>query len=543
MRNFLAFVLALFLGGAVVLVLQKRQAEERTAEHARELEERRSAEAPPTPEEPGAEPAPSSAPRRPAAKPAPESAHAAPLPTTLTGALTVLDEKGTEHASEDGILALTLGVAGSRTRHEIGVRGGRWSLPLGPERAGERRPSVVVGPCLLGTRIAAPAPGQAAELALPPDGRLDLRLCWPSAPRLHVRARDGGRELGEVLLYELPAAQRGSPLDRQHPGPGAAARAAGPSPVTLEPDPDFGATRVVFAKSPGYAWGRIELEAGQTEPTLTLDPAGALELAVVGEPELATLEILLLAAEPPHAEVLDLLRGDTKTFRLEDLRAGRYRAEARHSGLLAGTLDVEVVAGQRVQAVLEVARPTAADVPLEGVLVLPEEYGTDDFMLEFLLQGRFDGSSLSKGSFEIRFSAMKPEPGATRGFRWSAPTARPGRYRILLSPHLVAELDSGPSGTRDARIEVRPPALVSLRCVDARTGADVRSEKLAFHTLSPRAPCAVAASEGAGGALEFRVPAGPLLITTTPAQYEPITRLVELGPGANEIVLALRRQP
>ncbi|HEX6882465.1 MAG TPA: hypothetical protein VF530_03730 [Planctomycetota bacterium] len=545
MRNLLAFVLSVLLGCAGVVLFREYRnrlsapSAEAPAAVAEDAE--RAAEAPDRR-------APGLAPRREPVEPPEELAQPA-APSVLTGTVVVLDEQGVQHAGEDGFLALQLGLAGARTRHEIEVRDGRWSLPLAPSHAGGRRASVVLRASVLGERIATPAPGQAAELALPSDGRVDLRMHWPAAPRLHVRARDTGRELEEVFLYELPTAQRGSPLDGQHPGPDAQGRAAGPSPVALEAgaSASLGDERVVFARSPGYAWGRIELDPGLAEvPTLTLDPAGALELAVVGEPQLTALEILLLAAEPPRAEVLVLQRDKTRTFRLEDLRAGRYTAEARSYGLLAGTLEVEVRAGERVQAVLEVAPQAAPLVPFEGVLILPEEYGTDAFMLEFLLQGRFETGSLTRGSFEIRSTEMTLEAGAPRRFRWSVPAAQPARYRIVLVPHFATELESGPSGTRDARIEVPPPCRVSLRCLDEQTGTEVASEKVSWAALTPRAFTVWGRASNAGSnaaSLEFWVPQGPLLIFTTPELYEPCARVVEVGPGTNELLLRLRKKP
>jgi hypothetical protein len=162
-------------------------------------------------------------------------------------------------------------------------------------------------------------------------------------------------------------------------------------------------------------------------------------------------------------------------------------------------------------------------------------------MLEFLLQGRFDGGSLSRGSFEIRSSTMTREPGSPRSFRWSAPSARPGRYRILLSPVLgfAAEVDTGPNGARDVRIEVPRPADVSVHCVDAETGVEVHGEKLSFLPLSPKAfgPSML------GGPPKFRVPHGRIVLFTTPVLYEPAVRLVELGPGKNELRLLLRKKP
>ncbi|NOT29995.1 MAG: hypothetical protein HOP15_06050 [Planctomycetes bacterium] len=551
MRNLLVFVLAVLLGGALVFVLSRVKRNETPA----------ATENVPAPLLALAEPEIDSA-KRPAHKPAPERepskpaaelAKPAPGPTSLAGTIVVLDEHGGKYAGEDGILALGLGLDGARTHREIWVQDGRWSLPLVAPGDGGRIGSMALRACVLGKRVAVPAPGQAADLAIPADGQVELRVRWQAAPQLHVRARDTGRELEEVTLYELPLTQRGSPLDVQHPGPNAKSlgRAVGPSPVRLEVGESDGlglASRVLFAKSPGYGWGRIEVDpSAEEEPTLLLDPAGALELEVVSEPWDTTLEILLLEAEPPHAEVLDVPRGDAKSFLFEDLRAGRYLAQARHSGLLVGALEVEVAAGKRAKAVLTVGPPPSIDVPFEGVLVVPEELKLDDFMLEFLLQGRFDDTSLTRGSFEIRRSEMALEKGSRERYRWSAPSARSARYQVLLFPTpFGTELDTGPAGTRDARIEVPRLCLVSLRCIDEQSEANVSSERVSFAALTPRAFVARLPKRLAGGSppsREFRAPQGRVLIFTTPVLYEPAARIVEVGPGTNEVLLFLRKKP
>src|SRR5512134_526799 len=104
MRNFLAFVLALLLAGAAVVVIQKRQAEELAdAEHARELESERpneneddangdgedDARVPPA-----ATLAPKPGPERRPSRSPPEPARASPLPSTLSGTVVVVDEHG-----------------------------------------------------------------------------------------------------------------------------------------------------------------------------------------------------------------------------------------------------------------------------------------------------------------------------------------------------------------------------------------------------------------------------------------------------------------
>ncbi len=550
MRGLFTFALAVLLGGALFFGLTR----------VRGLTEPDGPAAPAPAEAPATEreaprraaPVPAPAAKSPAPAPEPERPPVAPRPTELAGSVVVLDESGGALTQENGVLSLALGPAGARTLREVEVRGGRWSLALGGERAGDG--PLVLRAAVLGQRPAVPAADAPAEFALPADGRIDLRLQRSGGARLSVRARDGGRELEAVTLLELPLAQHGSSRDTLHPGleASAQARQAGPSPVTLD-SADFDGldARVLWAKAAGHAWGRIELDprAG-TAPVLLLDPAGTLELACAGAAADAELEIRLLAATPPHAEVLVVARGAQPTLVLEDLRPGRYRAEARRSGLLAGAAEIEIAAGQRTQAVLEAATPATEPVPFEGVLVVPATWQLDDFILEFLLQGPFDGASLTRGSFELRRSEMTLEPGSTERFRWKAPAARAARYRVALHPAPFAtELDTGPAGTREALITVPPPCLVSVRAFDAlaELGAPLAwSDKLAFAALTPRAtalqPTPVLAGASAAPR-ELRVPQGRVLFLTTSTQHAPTARLVELGPGTNELLLPLRKKP
>ncbi len=477
-----------------------------------------------------------------------------PVPLDINGTIVVLDEFSNEHREESGFLALALGPENARRHLDVLVRKGRWSANVAARPLRFRS-------CRLGNRTTALAPGQPAELTIPPDARVELRLRWLAGPLLHVRARDSKLELEDVTLCELPLILRGSPADALHPGPlsKTSSRVVGPSPIRLETlEHDWADSRVLFAKSPGYAWGRIEIEEGNQEKTLWLDPSGALELEVVGAPQFSTMEILLLGKEPPHEEVLDVVRGTARSFVFEDLRAGRYVAQARSYGVVAGSLEVEVSSGERVKAVLDVLDvipPGPGTVPLEGVLVMPEEwserYETKDFSCDFMLLGRFDdggvGSGLSEDSlsFSIRRSEMVPEKGSRERFRWSAVVA-PARYRVSLFPaRFETELDTGPTGTRDALIEVPPPCRISVRCIDEESGAEVSSEPVSFSALTPRAFGAATFGTVDGGlpqVREFDLPQGRGLIFTKSVLYPSVARVVDVAPGRNEVLLPLRKK-
>jgi hypothetical protein len=261
-------------------------------------------------------------------------------------------------------------------------------------------------------------------------------------------------------------------------------------------------------------------------------------------------EILLIASDVlPAREFLYLpVRSVTEDRLLfEELPAGRYTAKASSHGRPVGQVEADVVAGQRTKATLTLESPSSDLVPLEGLLVLPEERECEDSILHVNLRGRFDnGLDPLDPKITIRRSEMRLEEGSRGRFRWSADHVPAGLYRVFLlcSPPYEAELDTGPFGTREALIEVPTPAHVSLRCVDERTGVEVESEKLSYAALTPRVfrEWHLATSPAGSSAIpwEFFVPPGEVLIFTTPNRYEQATRIVKVGPGMNEVVLRLR---
>jgi hypothetical protein len=478
-------------------------------------------------------------------------------PVGLHGTIVAIDEAGNERREEDGLLAFELDAGGVRAHHEVEVRDGSWNAKLG-EEPGRTVGSLSVGGCILGSRTAVPG-AEARALAIPADGRLELRVRWLTDILLHVRARDSGRELDDVFIYELPPVQRGSSRDMLHPGRDARAmgRELGPSPVRIDArEGDWIEPHILYATSSGYAWGRIELDARKVEEhTLLLDPSGELELLISvlgGEPWDLSAEIQLFRSAVQDAqEFLDVPLGRSRAFVLEALPAGHYTAQARSYGSLLGMVEVEVTADQRLQATLELGQPSVRFVPFEGTLVLPAEWSTewglDDFSLDFSLQGRFDNGG-RQGSFRIGRSEMVLEEGSPQRFRWSASALGDTRYRVRLN-HVdyVVELDTGPSGTRDARIELPAPGHVSLRLVDDRSGEEVESEGVSYAPLTPRAFKVWNFVKLTGGSRanpwKFRVPQGDILVLTRPNLYEQAARVVKVGPGRNELVLQLRRKP
>lgn len=485
-----------------------------------------------------------------------EAAHGAtdPLPvaaeattghaTILTGTVIVVDDAGVEHRAEDGRFDLVLWVRNSGRRHEVEVHGGHWSTELS-----DAAEFLTVGRMVLGERAAAwDCPEH--RLASPPDGRLEVRARWPVDSLLHVQDRETGRELAPVFLTELDSWPRST---FGHPGTQAAkARDLGPSPVRLPPRADAELdVRTCYARSPGYAWGRIEIDESKGgERLLLLDRAGTLDIEVSGTASDAGTKLRVFASSFAPVFESDLRPADTTT--VEDLPAGGYRVVAEigdhwdHPLILAEAA-VDVVAGARAHAVLALKEPEALVVaPFEGTLFLPVEWKLGEFSLDFeflgTARGGWDGRvSLGRGNLQ----EMKDVPGL---YRWSLRSVPPGRYDVhlwQLSYHTI--LDVPAAGVRDARVVVPPPCDVLVRCVDDATGVDVTTEDVDWYCAAPEGVKAWSPQDTRWDAdlrrFRFRCPQGEIVLGVMSSSYtlslspEP----VRVRAGTNEVVLRLER--
>jgi hypothetical protein len=464
-----------------------------------------------------------------------------PATLALSGTVVVVDEHGVRHTEEYGRFRLVLWRAANGKSQDVLVARGKWWTEV-PDDPPVDALSISVAE--LGRRRAVHGESGDQRIALPSDGVLPLELRWPAETRLSVRDRASGRELAPVLLVE----SRSWPdSDRAHPGHAAArARDLGPSPVTLPGGSDFG-RRTFHARSPGYAWARVEVDQDRGgEHVLLLDPAGDLEVVIAGEVRDPGTRLRAYgAADAPAFDAS--LEGDSVL--VEALREGAYRVRAEIGAywapLVLGEVEADVVFGRRSRVTLALRAPDASvNAPLAGVLVLPEEWQLADFALWLRLTdepplGGWDGHVW------IRSHEMEREESTSEVFRWSAGEVQTGRYEVRLpevSYH--AALEVGPQGCTDARIEIAPPAEVRVRCIDVETGADLEAAWVNWGARTEGSTSWMTVAAPFDRTLDrwvCRVPVGRVDVFACCEGYERSTQELDVGPGRSELVLELAR--
>jgi len=314
-----------------------------------------------------------------------ESAAAQVDEVEIVGTLVVLDADENEHAGESGTIEMFVlrgdssggwdGFAG----RSVAVENGSFSLRI------PRGTALMPEDIKVGGIKAVIIDGVDREETFDTDGEIHIRARWLYTHRLHVRDGGSGVELGNVQLVEV----RDWLLQQnEHPGSLSGAEvvhAAIQSPIELPPSRRQKVT--YHARSPGYAWGKIEIAPAQSKDRyLDLFPGGALEVQVEG-------------AAPPKGAVVRL-HGDKENSRplfeqdlhgemlnIDALRPGDYRARVEvgdwfASPLVLGSSDATVVVGDttRVSVVIEETAPVVM-VPLSGVLILPPEWDVNHGML------------------------------------------------------------------------------------------------------------------------------------------------------------------
>ncbi len=467
------------------------------------------------------------------------------LPRRLAGTVVVVDEDGSEHAAEDGSFRLVLWQGADHSGVDVAIDDGRWSVML-PAVAFD---SVGVQHFRLRERVASYGSGEFTErLAVPDDGWFELRVRWARPSVLSVRDRETGAELAPVLLAELTGAAHA------HPGPGAHGRDVGPSPVALTDVAESGARLRTYAvRSPGYAWGRIDIDEERGgERVLALERGGDLEVVLTGAPEDgARLRLFTESAFPEYE--FDVTG---PVLRIDALVPGAYRLrvervetfQGMERALVLGEDSVEIVAGGLARGTIALRAPErSAGVPLAGVLVVPAEWELGDFELGFeRLDGTGDASEARGAHFTIVRSEMQPEGRPPETFHWSMPEVVPGTYEVTLDDvGFTAVLAVGASGLRDVRIVVPPPAEVRVRCTDGERELPPTGLRVDWHAALPE-PVTSWSSQTAtfDAALQrfvFRAPAGDVLVSAQGTGFAWKTETFAVRAGVNELTLVLKR--
>lgn len=183
-----------------------------------------------------------------------------------------------------------------------------------------------------------------------------------------------------------------------------------------------------------------------------------------------------------------------------------------------------------------------ATVPLRGTLVVPPAWGVDELRLSL---------DPSRVPFRVGDRAQKcsvapvvdGEPGL---FRFDAGTVLPGRYEFEVDPlGYRRSIEIGPDGATDLRVELPPPATVSVEFVDDATGAPVALEELelAWRWLAPDASCFVEeVVEAPSGRFTFRAIEGPITLFASDDRYADFeSSVMVVASRTNEFTLRLKQ--
>lgn len=393
--------------------------------------------------------------------------------------------------------------------------------------------------------------------AAPPDNSVAPGAKRAPSTLLHVRAADTGQELTgvEVVRGVLLAS-----IGWSYPGPYVkrdVLAASATSPISLD-NPDEttvgGVARPYFARARGYAWGRIDIELGLgTEHELLLPPGGSLSVELTGSmppPDLAELLIRAANSTHPGPDAIRTLDGST-AFVLESLAAGRQIVQVAisHSDPATSKLgegEVDIVAGATAHLTLLLREiPHRDEVPLEGIVIVPKEWGIDEFRLTAFPLGAttpMPGDHVPPlESKSMRRVEGQPE---ARAFSW--PAVPVGSYALdVLPPGWSMTVEVGPRGLTDARVEVPPPALVSVRVLDVNLGVDAPLQEIDWNSIRPEG-----ANEGYQNTAgrnpstkryEFSAPIGDVDLTVADPAYLPLSRRVTVGPGRNEFTIEVQQ--
>src|SRR5262249_22736434 len=163
------------------------------------------------------------------------------------------------------------------------------------------------------------------RIPLPADGTLALRARWPPASIVHVRERTSGRELDPVL-----AVQANDWRDDAfaHPPPGAEPKDLGPSPVQLGELEGGVQTATFFVRSPGFAWGKVQIDAALGgERFVELGPCGDVEVVLAGHASDPNTRLRLRAGA--GVPVVDAaIDADATAIQIDALPLDKYRVTA-----------------------------------------------------------------------------------------------------------------------------------------------------------------------------------------------------------------------
>lgn len=485
-------------------------------------------------------------------EPTPAEDTTEPLETIrISGTITVKDNLGKEYTRENGSFEVTFFTDRHGGYEEVTVKDGQWFLDIRPDVTrlffGDAR-------IQLGDR-----PATLAELKefvpVPEDGFLALYAFWPENSILRVKAADSGLELGNI---ELVAGLDWPKSDDTHPGkysPDKVLLSSGQSPIDLsglDRDDDYYEPRIYYARSPGYAWNRIEINHDLGgERILTLERCGSAKITIAGcDPNSKACLRFRPNAPNEMRPYLDLPLNKARFVTVDSLTPGEYNVsvEIGKWWSFPQVLAKEMVllrVGQCTHLTLTLEEsPSMATGILNGTLVIPKKWAFDRYyitveLLDTPLGNTPDHQTLFQGD-------IKPIPDLEDTYAWSFGTVQAGRYKITFRKISYSKVIEVPAdGATNFKFILPPPAKVIVRVIDRSTLLDIDMSQLHWYPDLPTketgwSPCTVHSNDQKR--FEFSAPLGKIEICTGGnLHYQHSSLMLDVQPGFNEATLEVDR--
>ena len=476
----------------------------------------------------------------------------------LTGRIVVKGDDGREAADLSGLIEVCL-LHGDKVRYEdVTVESGAFELRMDADEIATFQHGGWKSGLVLGrhaARLEHPEKQYSSE-----QSPVLLRASWPSPLRLHVLSADSGQPIDRVLL--IPIDRWG---DDHGAHPGSYRRQdlvsdGSPSPLTLFPTTGElnGNASTYYVGSEGYAWQVVSLDLSQGgDREVRLEAGGNVEIGLVGDRPRAPMQIcFFLGQQGDGRPNLQLTAPKEGPLEVTNLTPGTYvvRAQAGdwfHDPIVFGEARVDVIAGRHTSHQLLLKAPEKGTrSPLAGTLVIPYEWGSDQFSLSARLEGTApDGSQPRRHRDKGQMSKSATEPGAWTFDLGSIVT---GRYRLEVRMGTrPTQVTYGQvytheiGGSNAVRIEIPQPASVTLTIQDATHGgpAALRSVHWAAIVRPSTHSTSLNSVEASGdpGVFRFRAPVGEISVGAFGGDYCTLREIATLHPGDNQLIYRLDR--
>jgi hypothetical protein len=458
----------------------------------------------------------------------------------VRGTVVVIDELDREHAAESGHIELVLWRGRGGSGHTERVEAGGWRARVPPDV------ELGVSSLTLGGRPAFVEDD--SRHPVDPARTIELRARWGRVTRLHVRDAETLAELTDVSVVR---ASGWPAMDYPHPGRGFGARVfvdGATSPLELPPDPNRHLALHVGA--PGHAWKTLRVDGSEGgERFVLLEPAGDLDVEILGAS--ADASTVLRVRDAQSQLYAEIPLAGRRSLALERLPEGVVWVAAEIGNpwskpvvLAKGRATIE--RGRRSRVELELApSPESVSVRLGGTVEVPAAWQLERFLLvaELLdppLGGREAIVRLSSSSME--HDEARPET-----WRWHIDEAQAGRYELEVYPLAYSiSLRVDAPGREDIVLAVPPPIELTVRVLDAATGAPAAVEYVHWHCRWPewvRGGGAMQAEATADpGVWRLRAPETTVEVSASGGLYRHASTTVDLTQPPLEAVLRVERQ-